>query len=57
MTAQIEKKVRADQLAFKVKMHDDVVSYYANPHPKPNPGQEDIYLTHPDVIVLAGEPI
>ena len=57
MTAEIVGKVRrADMPAYKVKMYDGCVSYYVGAHPHAAPGDEEKYLTHKDVIVLAGEP-
>ena len=65
VTAQIVKAVRADKMAvkvdgvaaFKAKMYDGEVNFYVAKHPRAAPGDEDIYLTHPDVIMLAGEPL
>jgi hypothetical protein len=57
VTAQIMNKKRADKPAFNVKMYDGVMPYYVSAHPKPKQGEEDVYLTHKDVIVLEGEPL
>ena len=56
VTTEIIGKVRADKPAYKVKMEDSTVPYYINMHPKAKLGEENVYLTHADVIVLAGEP-
>ena len=49
---QIEKKVRADKIAFSVKFEDCVVTRYLDKHPDFTEEEQHRYLTHPEVRVL-----
>ena len=57
MTAKVVREIRADKPSFEVEMYDGKVAYYINKHPRAKKSQENVYLSHPDVIWLAGEPI
>ena len=61
VSAQIVKKVKADRLAFEVKMIGDgvpsiTVNYYVEKHPQAYAGMEECYLLNPSVRFLSREP-